>query len=150
MKTTLNRRKFLLGVLTVFVSFFLFFPALKSSAQLVPGSSQPDQDQYKYGDYKLNDALEVGIRITKIILGLVGSLALLFFVYGGVMFLISAGNSEQVQKAKGIIINAAIGLIIVFMSYIIIQFAMKALGVNWNGSSSLISSTFEDSKGFRI
>ena len=60
------------------------------------------------------------------------------FVYGGVMMLISAGNSEQVSKAKGIIMAAIIGLVIVFVSYIIVSFVISALGAqntavgNWN------------------
>ncbi|MFA5420937.1 MAG: hypothetical protein WC280_02865, partial [Patescibacteria group bacterium] len=89
--------------------------------------------KYAMGDYELNDVLRVGVRVTKIILGVVGSLALLFFVYGGVMFLISAGSSDKVSKAKGIIVNAVIGLAIVFLSYLIVQFVMNALTATGRG-----------------
>lgn len=133
MKKVVNKKILLLGISIVFASF-VFLP-VPTSAQLIAGSDKG----YESGDYELNDALVVGVRATQIILGLVGSLALLFFVYGGVMFLISAGNSEQVQKAKGIVVNAVIGLIIVFMSWIIIQFTMEALGVKWKGTSDLIT-----------
>ncbi|MFA7050160.1 MAG: hypothetical protein WC164_03590 [Patescibacteria group bacterium] len=111
-------------------------------ASIVPGAGQRSDD-YQSGNYELNDILVVGIQVTRFILGIVGSLSLLFFIYGGVMFLISAGSSDKVQQAKTIIINATIGLIIVFTSYIIIEFAMDALNVDWRGTSSVITRRFD-------
>lgn len=101
----------------------------------------PNNKKYDTGDYELDDVVIVGINITKIILGVVGSLALLMFIYGGVMMLISSGNSDQVTKAKGILMAAVIGLAIVFASYTIIQFVMGTLGVTWKGDSSAITNT---------
>lgn len=80
------------------------------------------------GDYTLNDFMNKVVGLARWILGITGSLALLFFIYGGVMFLISGGNSERVTKAKQIIIGAVIGLIIVFTAYMIIGFVMKTMG----------------------
>lgn len=84
------------------------------------------------GDYSLNDFIQLAVNVSEKILGLVGSLALLAFVYGGIMFLISGGNSEKVEKGKQILIGAVVGLVIVFTSYMIIQFTMSALGVTGN------------------
>jgi hypothetical protein len=81
------------------------------------------------GDYTLNDFIQLAVNISKWLLGITGSLALLAFIYGGVVFLISAGNTEMVAKGKKIIIGAVIGLVIVFASYTIIQFTMDALGI---------------------
>lgn len=89
------------------------------------------------GNYSLNEILEVAIKATTILLGLSGSVALLFFVYGGVVFLISGGSPDKVTKGKEIIINSVIGIIIMFTSYLIIDFTMKALGYDkvWNISN---------------
>lgn len=114
-------------------------PATSASLTLIDTTSTTTDGmgqvvtKYAMGDYELNDVLRVGVRMTKIILGVVGSLALLFFVYGGVMFLISAGSSDKVSKAKGIIVNAVIGLAIVFLSYLIVQFVMNALSATGKG-----------------
>jgi hypothetical protein len=81
------------------------------------------------GSYQINDFITLVIQFSKILLGLTGSLALLAFVYGGVMFLISAGSREKVEQAKKIIIGAVIGIIIVFASYIIIGFIFSGLGI---------------------
>ncbi len=84
------------------------------------------------GDYQLDDFVSLLIRGAQILLSVVGSLVLLMLVYGGVMFLISAGNRETVDKAKKIITGSIIGLLIVFLSYTIVGFTAKALGVQSN------------------
>jgi hypothetical protein len=87
------------------------------------------------GSYELNDFANLAVIASQWILGIVGSLALLMFVYGGVMFLISAGNSEKVTQAKGIILGAVIGIVIVFTSYMIIGFVFKATGADMSGTA---------------
>lgn len=95
-----------------------------------------DEEAKTYcGNYELNDFLRLGIKVAQFILGIVGSLALLMFIYGGFMFLISAGSADSIGKAKKIIIAAVIGLVIVFSSYLIIKTVMEAMGLNWNGEA---------------
>jgi membrane associated rhomboid family serine protease len=96
---------------------------------------------YKTGDYSLNDILNVAIGASRWILGIVGSLTLLMFIYGGLMFLISGGSSDKVGQAKKILTAAVIGLLIVFASYIIIQFVLKAMGLNWSGNTTTMTET---------
>ena len=93
--------------------------------------------KYDSGDYTLDDMVLIAIRASRWILGIVGSLALLMFIYGGVMFLISSGSSEKITQAKNILVAAVIGLLIVFGSFLIIQFVLKTVGVNWDGSTKI-------------
>ena len=89
------------------------------------------------GEYEVNDFLALGVRVSQIILGIVGSLALMAFVIGGFMFLVSGGNKTLVERGKATIIGAVIGLVIVFASYTIISFAADALGVESSSSKSI-------------
>jgi len=103
---------------------------------LVPEASGPscDKGDATYcGNYELNDFVVLAIKVSRWILGIVGSLALLMFIYGGVMFLTSAGGSDAISKAKKIIIAAIIGLIIVLGSWLIIRFVMQSMGLTWEG-----------------
>lgn len=50
------------------------------------------------------------------VLGVIGALALLMFVYGGVVWM-TAGDSKRVDDAKNIIKNSVIGLLLIFFSY---------------------------------
>jgi hypothetical protein len=69
----------------------------------------------------------------KWILGIVGSLTLLMFIYGGFLFLTSAGSSEKITKANGVLIAAITGLAIVFSSFLIIKFILGSVGITWDG-----------------
>lgn len=68
-------------------------------------------------------------RIIKAILGIVGSLALVMFVYGGFNWMTAAGNAEKVEKGKQILVWATIGLIVIFTSYALVKFVFTSLGV---------------------
>jgi len=60
--------------------------------------------------------------IINAVLGVVGSLALLMFIYGGLTWMTSGGSAEKVKKGRDIIIWSAIGLAIIFMSYGLVRY----------------------------
>jgi len=124
-------------LMVIFLGLFVFNISLAYSQGLVPeasgNSNCPGGDATYCGNYEVNDFVSLAINVSKWILGMVGSLALIMFIYGGVMFLISGGGSEKISQAKKIIIAAVIGLIIVFASYLIIQFVLGSMGLTWSG-----------------
>lgn len=73
----------------------------------------------------LNTFVALGINVSNIILGLVGALTLLMFVYGGVTLLLSGGSAEKVSKGREIILGSVVGLCIVFGSFTMIQFVIN-------------------------
>jgi len=81
------------------------------------------------GQCTIADIFIVGNTVTKLILGLSGSIMLLMMIYAGFLFLTSSGNSGQIDTAKKIIFGAVIGLVIVFAAYTAVQFILGALGV---------------------
>jgi hypothetical protein len=112
--------------LSIFSSL-LFWHKIAKAASIVT----PKED----GNYQVNDFILLAVNISSLILRVVGSLALLFFVYGGLTLMLSGGSSEQVKKGQGIIKAAVIGLIIVFASFIIIKFALQTIGIDWTGGT---------------
>jgi len=56
-----------------------------------------------------------------------GSLALLLFVWGGVMFLTSAGRSEKITKAKDILKNTLIGAVLVFVAWTFVNLVITSI-----------------------
>ncbi len=65
--------------------------------------------------------------IIKGALGIVGAVALLMFVYGGILWLTSAGNQEKAGEAKKTLTWATIGLIAIFGSYAIANFIINTV-----------------------
>lgn len=113
----------------------LIVPAARAQNSII----DPTATAYKGGDYSVSDMLVVFVGVSRWILGIVGSLALVMFIYGGVTFLISAGSSEMIGRARKIIVAAVVGLLIVFASWLIIKFVLSALGLNWQGTSQPLS-----------
>lgn len=66
-------------------------------------------------------------NIISVVLSVIGSLALLAFIVGGVRWLFSGGNSEQVKKGAKTMLYAVIGLFVVFGSYAILSTVITAL-----------------------
>jgi hypothetical protein len=62
------------------------------------------------------------------LMGLVGILAVAALVWGGIMYMTSAGSEERVKQAKNIITYAIIGLVVAVLSYIIVNTVIQAIG----------------------
>jgi hypothetical protein len=104
----------------------IFFPIYCSKAKaLMDYTSEACR---KSGNCELNDFVRLFVGVYKIIFGIIGSVTLLMIIFGGVTFLISGGNPEKIAKGKKIILNAFIGLAIVFFSYMIITYIINNLG----------------------
>ena len=66
-------------------------------------------------------------KIISIALSFIGVIFLALLIYGGYTWMIARGNEQAVEKAKSIIINAIIGLVIVVAAYAITAFVGNAL-----------------------
>lgn len=72
------------------------------------------------GNCELTDIKQVIVNIGNWILGIVGSLVLLFCIWGGIQFLTSSGDSGRIKAGKESIKKATLGLVIVFVAGIAI------------------------------
>lgn len=64
-------------------------------------------------------------RLIRIGLSVLGIILLLIMLYGGFTWMTAGGDDEKVAKAKKIIVNGVIGLIIISTSYAITSFVMS-------------------------
>lgn len=85
----------------------------------------------------INDLLTVVANIAKLMLGLLGSAAFAMFVYGGLVWLMAAGNQERVNKGRQIITNASLGILVVLVSYTAINLLVSALTAGRGGIGSI-------------
>ena len=60
-------------------------------------------------------------------MGLVGTIALLMFVWGGIQYLISQGSPDKIKSAKSTLIYASLGLVVIFTSYTLVSALVKVL-----------------------
>ncbi|MFH2105605.1 MAG: pilin [Parcubacteria group bacterium] len=66
-------------------------------------------------------------KITGAFMGAIGAFAVAAIVYGGVIYISSAGNEESIKKGKSIVTYAVIGLAIAILAYVIVSFVITTL-----------------------
>lgn len=66
-------------------------------------------------------------QITNTILYIVGIVAVIMLIIGGIRYVISGGDAKKVTDAKNTILYAIIGLIICFLAFAIVNFVIAAL-----------------------
>lgn len=60
-----------------------------------------------------------GIRVGLLF---IGSVALIMYIYGGLLWMTAAGNTERISKAKQILVYATIGVVAMLGSYLLVNF----------------------------
>ncbi|MEX1113126.1 MAG: hypothetical protein WED32_01575, partial [Patescibacteria group bacterium] len=58
-----------------------------------------------------------------------GAVAVLFLIIGGFRYVVSTGNPEQVDAARKTILYAILGLIIIFIAFVLTRLIQQYLGV---------------------
>ena len=118
----------------MFFSKKLFFIFWLLMGIVLPFSELAAQDSLE--PFIQGDTTTIIAGIIKFILGLVGVVALIFMIYGGVTWMTSSGNAEQVKKGKGALIWAALGLVVCFLAYSVIAFVItKTINLGSGGST---------------
>ena len=56
-------------------------------------------------------------------------IALFFLIYGGIKWITSGGDKAGVEGARNMIVAALVGLVIVFLSYLILNFILGLFGL---------------------
>jgi hypothetical protein len=67
------------------------------------------------------------VTVINTVLGLTGLALLILVTYGGIMWMVAGGEKDKVTKARQLITNAVVGLIIVVGAYAIAEYVIEAL-----------------------
>lgn len=78
------------------------------------------------GNCQLDDIVRTGASVANFLFGLSGAVFLLIFVYAGFLYLI-AGESSDVSKAKKMLTDATIGMVLMFGAGTLIRFVQKTI-----------------------
>ena len=65
--------------------------------------------------------------IVNILLFVVGAISVIVIVIGGIRYVTSAGDSNQISGAKNTILYAVVGVVIALMAYAIVNFVLDNL-----------------------
>lgn len=111
----------------IFAFAFLFFEfGLTDTVKAVAGCSAGDmyQNPLGAGYCTISDILSKG---TNWILGLASSIILLILIIGGIRYISSSGDEEQIRASKNMITYAIIGLGIILVSLAVVTELVNVL-----------------------
>ena len=122
--------------LKLFIVFVLFVPidtCVADNANNASGNASTDFPNPLSGVTKGASGeaaipLIIG-QVIKSVLGIVGSLALAMFVYGGLIWMTAAGAPDKITKGKDVLVWASIGLLVIFSSYALVAFVIQGVTV---------------------
>ena len=66
-------------------------------------------------------------KITNIALFLIGAVAVLMLIYGGIRYTVSGGDAKNVTAAKNTILYAIVGIVVAILAYAIVNFVVTSL-----------------------
>jgi len=139
------------------VSLFVLlggFPVLAVSTDMFAGESAAFQETTGLSDQSLS--VIVG-NIINVVLSVLGIVLVILIIYAGITWMTAGGSEEKVKKAKSILMNAGIGLLITVSAWAIAFFVISSLnqavgdgdgsGGSGSGGSGLGGSGYGDGGG---
>jgi hypothetical protein len=112
----LNIAKLLVVTVLVFAPLFSAVSVDAAGLGLRPNIDCPPG--LKCGETSINQLIST---IIDWMLGIAFGVAVLFLIIGGFWYITSAGNEETAEKGKNTAINAIIGIVIIILSYVIVN-----------------------------
>ncbi|HPL92873.1 MAG TPA: TrbC/VirB2 family protein [bacterium] len=110
----MNKLKNKIGVWTVAAGAFCFPFVAKATELYSPVSKEMDVPTM------------IG-RVLSVVIGVIGAIALAVFIYGGFLWMTSAGNGKKVEEGKSAMVWAVLGLVIIFSARAILKFVLDGL-----------------------
>lgn len=85
-------------------------------------------------------------QVTNTILYVVGIIAVVMLIIGGIKYVVSGGDSKKVTDAKNTVLYAIIGLVIAFLAFAIVNFVISALPASEANKGNEAQSLIEGAK----
>ena len=90
-------------------------------------------------DAGLNSSVTPGKAISniiKLVLALLGVIALIIIIIGGFQWMTSGGDSSKIDASKKLMMNGIIGLVIILLAFVIQQFVVNLIFGVVNGNEA--------------
>ena len=101
-------------LLIIFREAINFTFGLSSTQPNVPGAPN------------ISPAASAVVTVVNFILGFAALVAVVMIVYAGLLMVMNLGNEEQFTKAKGLIVRVGIGLMVIAVSFTLVNFVIAA------------------------
>ncbi len=105
-------------------------PAFAATCDINNPSLQSGADCSKptgASDTLFGGADSIFTKVVNIMLFIIGAVAVIMLIYGGIRYTISGGNDTEVKAAKNTILYAIVGIVVAFLAYAVVNFVLTGL-----------------------
>ena len=117
-------------LISIFIFLFTVTPTLAAPAQLkdyIDPLNMSDKSNSNSASGLTNTvSFTVGTVLDQVF-GILGIFALALIIYSGIKYIISFGNVKKAKEARDFMIWAAIGLVVIFLSYAVVKFVLEKI-----------------------
>lgn len=104
----------IIAIIFVLLSFFNIALAQSSMADILMSAGETGADFAPATKISVSEYIG---SIIQYLLSFLGVIFICLIIYGGFLWMTAAGDSEQITKAKDIIMSSVIGLVIIISAY---------------------------------
>lgn len=129
-------KKIFIAIQALFAYLFLVIPAFAQTAITEPQGVNPCKDSATSTNAFTKAVCGLGgnisgtlgnIVVAVVVLAVI--IALLYLLYGGIRWVTSRGDKEQVEGARNHIVAAIVGLVVVFLAVFIVSIVLGIFGL---------------------
>lgn len=88
------------------------------------------------GNCGLDDIVETGVNFANFLFGISGAIFLAIFVYAGFKYIFFASNPSEANSSKGMLVNATIGIILMFGASALVTTVYNAFRAGSSGGDA--------------
>lgn len=111
----------------VFGLGLLVAPMTVSAANVFDSACSGESADTALCQNKDQNATSYVSTIVNTLLYLLGAVAVIMIIYGGIRYTLSMGDAAKVQAAKNTILYSVVGLVVAILAYAIVNFVVKTM-----------------------
>ncbi len=120
---TLKQLSIVFGVILVGV---YLLPAAPAALAQLGGGTQILPEQISQATGGATDFISLVRRIIDYFLGFLGIVCVAMIIFGGFLFVTAGANEQNAEKGKKILTYAAIGIVVILLSFVIVNAFLSA------------------------
>lgn len=113
-------------VFTVMLIGVYLLPAAPAALAQLGGGTQILPEQISQATGGATDFISLVRRIIDYFLGFLGIICVAMIIYGGFLFVTAGANEENAGKGKKILTYAGIGIVVILLSFVIVNALLTA------------------------
>lgn len=110
-----------------FLLLFLLLPLTTLAQDVNLGLEEAQNIGLPAGDGDVGSVIDIIVNLIRIFLSFMGLLLVIIIIYAGFTWMLSMGNEEKTAQAKRTLINAIIGIVLILLSYAIVNFVISGI-----------------------